>query len=121
MKRLLVLMLFVVALTGCFGSNAKYKEIEEQLKEVAVQVIKSNLYTESGLPTEKDAAIEVSLNQLVNLGYMEEIKDPLDETKLCDHDQSYIKIRRVTDTDTKTVDDYEYDVYLACGKYKTKK
>ena len=95
--------------------NTAYLSYEHSMEDAAKnQVIKciNGEELECDLPSENEKNL-LYLNELVNKGYVELMKNPQEEG-FCDGDLSYVEIAN-------TGRDYEYTACLYCGQYKTDK
>ena len=83
--------------------------MEAAAKNIVIKCIDGN-DVECDLPKENEKDL-VYLNELVDKGYVELMKDP-DGEGFCDGELSYVEIAN-------TGRDYEYSACLYCGQYKT--
>lgn len=99
-------MLVVWLLSGTlFGKNKELlnKNINT-MKDAAL-----SYYTDEMLPTKIDEKSKVTLNKLIQLDLIEELKYGSD--KVCDSESSYVEVQ-------KRDDDYLMTIYIKCGKNK---
>ena len=68
------------------------------------------------IPDVKDEKINVSLNNLVNSNYMEDVLDPSNTNKKCDYVNSYVTITNTTRLTNKNIS-YSYKTCLRCSNH----
>ena len=104
---LIVIFLIVFLVRAIGGSNLSYQEIENRMKNAAIEYYKEN---ESFLPDEQGTSAEVSADTLADNGFM----DPLSKLRQDDECEGTVVVELVNG-------EYHYTPYLECGtNYVTK-
>ncbi len=104
---LIVIFLIVFLVRAIGGSNLSYQEIENRMRNAAIEYYKEN---ESFLPDEQGTSAEVSADTLADNGFM----DPLSKLRQDDECEGTVVVELVNG-------EYHYTPYLECGtNYVTK-
>ncbi len=104
----------ILAVTRYISNSKKktYKNFEENLRGAAVNYLSSHteLSTVSG-------GVTLTYSTLVEGQYLEELKDPGNQSKKCD--ASYVKVTGTRDSATSYNISFTYKVCLICPSYKS--
>ena len=106
--------LAVVAVSGYLkqGYDATYTDFEKTLEGAAENAL---ITSASYLPSVGNSRV-IDANWLICHDFMEELRDPKDNSKNC-HENSYVIVKRGTDVGFNM--DITYDVCLQCGSYQS--
>ncbi len=111
--------------TNYFSTSREstFATLEESMEVAANDYLISNLngegddsFNDYELGIKNGTLVEVPLKVLVETNHLPDVVDPDEHGKLCNYDESYVRILKMGNPDSV---DYKYDAYLKCSEYTT--
>ena len=96
-----LLLILIIAISSCSTGGESYSSIENNMKSAAKKYYTDN---EDLLPTQIGNSVKVSLDTLIEIEYLKEVKDPNNKNNLC---TGYVEV-------VKLEEDYSYVPMLKC-------
>lgn len=107
----ILLILFLMMIRGCSGTMS-YESYEEKMLSAAKKYVKKK----DILPISEGGEVEVSLDELVDDGYIKSVEKALDDTSC----NGYVKVKNNgASVEENEGGFYYYTPYLLCDDYKT--